>query len=127
MKTPKVIRYREIAFVAYPVTNMARARKFYEGVLGLKPSGPVKRGTPWIEYDIGSGTLAIGCSDQWQPSNDGPCAALEVEDFEAAVAIIRKNKVPVVMGPLDFPSCQMIAVRDPDSNKIALHQRKAAA
>src|SRR6059036_3286592 len=35
-----MIRYREIAFVAYPVTDMARARKFYEGVLGLKPNAP---------------------------------------------------------------------------------------
>ena len=33
-----MIRYKEIAFVAYPVTDVARARKFYEGVLGLKPS-----------------------------------------------------------------------------------------
>lgn len=127
MKTSKVIRYREIAFVAYPVTNMARARKFYEGVLGLKPTGLVKRGAKWVEYEIGSGTLAIGSSDQWLPSNDGPCAALEVEDFEAAVAIIRKNKVSIAMGPLDFPSCQMVAVRDPDSNKITLHRRKSAA
>ena len=27
-----------IAFSCYPVKDMARARKFYEGVLGLKPT-----------------------------------------------------------------------------------------
>ena len=37
-----VIQYREIAFTAYPVTDMTRARQFYEGVLGLKPNAPVK-------------------------------------------------------------------------------------
>ena len=33
-----MIRYKEIAFIAYPVTDIPRARKFYEGVLGLKPN-----------------------------------------------------------------------------------------
>src|SRR5438093_77189 len=75
-----MIRYKEIAFVAYPVTDVARARKFYEDVLGLKPNAPLKSETQqWIEYDIGPGTLGIGCSEQWKPSQDGPSLALEVE------------------------------------------------
>jgi predicted enzyme related to lactoylglutathione lyase len=120
-----MIRYKEIAFVAYPVTDIARARKFYEGVLGLKPNAPVKsEDQQWIEYDIGSGTLGIGCSKQWLPSQDGASAALEVEDFDAAVATLREHNVPMIIGPLDLPSCQMATVRDPDGNKLTLHRRK---
>lgn len=120
-----MIRYKEVAFVAYPVTDVARARKFYEGVLGLKPNAPLKsESQQWIEYDIGSGTLGIGCSDQWKPSPDGASAALEVEDFDAAVAILREHKVPILIGPLDLPGCQMATVRDPDGNKLTLHRRK---
>jgi extradiol dioxygenase family protein len=64
-----MIRYKDIAFVAYPVTDIARARQFYEGVLNLKPTAPVKsENTHWIDYDIGSGTLGIGSSPQWLPS-----------------------------------------------------------
>lgn len=33
-----MINIIEIVFPCYPVTDMARARKFYEGVLGLKPT-----------------------------------------------------------------------------------------
>ena len=33
-----MLKVTEIAFSCYPVTDMARARKFYEGVLGLKPT-----------------------------------------------------------------------------------------
>jgi catechol 2,3-dioxygenase-like lactoylglutathione lyase family enzyme len=33
-----MLKVSEIAFSCYPVTNMARARKFYEDVLGLKPT-----------------------------------------------------------------------------------------
>ena len=121
-----MIRYKEIAFFAYPVTDVARARKFYEGVLNLKPNAPLKSENPqWIEYDIGPGTLGIGCSPQWLPSQDGPSLALEVEDFDAAVATLRKHNVPIIIGPMEMPSCQMATVRDPDGNKLTIHRRKA--
>ena len=121
-----MIRYKEIAFVAYPVTDVARARKFYEGVLGLVPNEPVESEDPhWIEYDIGPGTLGIGCSPNWLPSPDGPSVALEVEDFEAAVEVLRANNVALIIGPLETPACHMVAVRDPDGNKLTLHKRKS--
>ena len=121
-----MIRYKEIAFAAYPVTDIARARRFYEGVLGLKPNAPLKDETqPWIEYDLGPGTLAIGCSDQWKPSQDGPSVALEVEDFDDAVEALRAHDVPFIIGPLDLPSCKMVTMRDPDGNKLTIHQRKS--
>jgi predicted enzyme related to lactoylglutathione lyase len=123
-----MIRYKEIAFAAYPVTDMARARQFYEGVLGLKPNAPVKSETPkWIEYDIGPGTLGIGSSPNWPPSKDGPSIALEVEDFEEAIATLREHKIEMIVGPMETPVCHMATVRDPDGNKITIHKRKERA
>jgi predicted enzyme related to lactoylglutathione lyase len=120
-----MIQYEEIAFIAYPVTDMARARGFYEGVLGLKPNAAPKSDPPrWIEYDIGPGTLGIGTSPNWLPSPNGASAALEVMDFETAVATLSEQKVPFVIGPLDLPTCQMVTIQDPDGNKITLHRRK---
>ena len=120
-----MIKYKEIAFTAYAVTDLARSRTFYEGVLGLTPNAPPKPGLPWLEYDIGPGTLAIGCSPQWPPSRDGASAALEVEDFDAAVAILREKKAEIFVGPLETPVCHMVGIRDPDGNRIVLHRRKA--
>jgi len=120
-----MIRYKEIAFAAYPVTDMARARKFYEEVLGLTPNAPVKSDKPqWIEYDIGPGTLGVGSSPRWLPSQDGPSIALEVEDFEAAVATLREHSIAIIIGPMETPVCHMATVRDPDGNKLTLHKRK---
>jgi predicted enzyme related to lactoylglutathione lyase len=120
-----MIQYKAIGFVAYPVTRMARARKFYEDVLGLKSNGFASGKNPkWIEYDIGTGTLGIGSSETWKPSKDGVSAALEVEDFEGVVAYLKKRKIKFVLGPMDFPSCRSVAIRDPDGNKLSLHQRK---
>jgi predicted enzyme related to lactoylglutathione lyase len=127
MEEAAMIRYKDIAFVAYPVIDIARARSFYEDVLGLKPNAPLKSETPpWIEYDIGSGTLGIGCSPQWLPSQDGASVALEVEDFDAAVATLRQHQVPIIIGPMEMPGCHMATVRDPDGNKLTLHRRKNA-
>lgn len=121
-----MIRYKEISFVAYPVTRMARSRKFYEKVLGLKPNSfsSGQRKLMWMEYDIGPGTLAIGVSDEFKPSKQGASAALEVVDFDAAIAHLKKHRVKFVIGPKEFPSCRMVMFRDPDGNQVSLHQRK---
>ncbi len=123
-----MITYKELGFVAYPVTRMAAARKFYEKVLGLKPTFLTADKNPkWVEYNIGPGTLAIGSSAQWKPSKHGPSAALEVTDFAAAVAHLKEHRVKFIIGPLDMPSCRMATFRDPDGNKLSLHQRKQPA
>ena len=120
-----MIRYKDISFVAYPVTRMARARKFYEKVLGLKSNGFATGKNPlFVEYSVGLGTLAIGSSPLWKPSKHGPTAALEVVGFDAALAHLKKHRVKFVFAPVDCASCRMVAFRDPDGNKITLHQRK---
>jgi predicted enzyme related to lactoylglutathione lyase len=120
-----MIRYTEIAFTAYPVTNMPRARKFYEDVLCLKPTREFSEN--FIEYDIGPGTLVVACSPElWKPSEEGTAVALEVDDFPAAVEHVKRNNVPFAIGPMDFPTCNMFGVRDPDGNMVTLHKRKSS-
>lgn len=48
------IQIKEVAFVFHPVTDIARARKFYQDLLGLKMLVQVEfaPGQWWIEYDI---------------------------------------------------------------------------
>ncbi|HYR57623.1 MAG TPA: VOC family protein, partial [Chthoniobacteraceae bacterium] len=61
----------EIAFTGTPVTDIKRARAFYEDVLGLKPTME-SAGGMWVEYDIGAATFGIGCyGEAWQPSPQG--------------------------------------------------------
>lgn len=118
-----MIKYQRVAFTAYAVNNMPKARKFYEGILGLKPSRMFNPN--FIEYDIGSGTLVVACAPkQWKPSRHGTSVALEVKNFDAAVARLRKHKVKFHVGPMDFPTCRMVAFRDPDGNVVTFHHRK---
>ena len=121
------MKINEIAFFAYAVSNMKKARAFYEGVLGLKPNSEYDgSGNPnWVEYGIGAATLGIGCAPgMWEPSPKGASAALEVENFEEAMAMVKARNIPIVMGPHDFPSCRMVVIADPDGNRLTLHKRK---
>src|SRR6202012_4688160 len=53
-----MLQITELAFTCSPVIDMARARKFYENPLGLKPTMFFGEpgGMQWTEYDIASGT-----------------------------------------------------------------------
>jgi extradiol dioxygenase family protein len=46
-----------IAFTMYPVTDLGRARRFYEQDLGLRVARVFQ--DAWVEYDVGDGTFAI--------------------------------------------------------------------
>ncbi len=118
----------EIAFSCYPVTNMARARKFYEGVLGLKPTMAFGEpgGMQWTEYDIASGTLALGCgAPDWTPRPDGCSVGLEVENFDKAIAHLRANGVKFQVEPMATPVCRMAFIFDTEGNLICIHKRNA--
>ena len=118
----------EVAFTGYPVTDIARAREFYEGVLKLEPTQTSE--TPmgfWIEYDLGPSTFAISniSKEDWKPSSDGPAIAFEVDDFETAVETLRAKSVKFVHEPFDSPVCRMTIISDPDGNTIVIHKRHA--
>jgi predicted enzyme related to lactoylglutathione lyase len=90
------MKVKEIGFVAIPVTDIKRARAFYEGLLGLQKSGEFMNGL-WIEYGVGKDTLAIA----------------DVGETFAAEAF-------------ETPVCHMAVIQDPDGNKLMIHKLKAS-
>jgi catechol 2,3-dioxygenase-like lactoylglutathione lyase family enzyme len=120
------VQIAEIAFVGYPVTDVERARGFYEGVLGLSPSRTFGSDDRlWIEYDLGPTTFAISnmATDTWKPSPDGPNVAFEVVDFDAAMAELKAKQIPFDLEPMETPVCWMAVIADPDGNKLTVHKR----
>ena len=122
-----MINVTAIAFTGYPVTDLPRARAFYENLLGLKPATTFGEGAQqWIEYDVGAGTLAISnmAAEMWKPSADGPSIALEVEDFDAAMTALKAGGARFVLEPYQSPVCNMAIISDPDGNSLIIHRRK---
>ena len=118
------IQVKELAFVFYPVTDVARARKFYEGLLGLKTGMQVEFGPGqwWIEYDIAGQALAITNAMPGKPQSS---LALEIIDLDGALKIAKSGGIELIGDVMEFPPCRMFQVKDPDGNEITLHQRKA--
>jgi predicted enzyme related to lactoylglutathione lyase len=120
-------RVNEIAFIANPVADKQRARDFYEGIFHLKPT--LNSDFPegfWVEYELGANTLAL--SNFWKPSGQpgqtGPSVALEVEDYDQAIAALKEKGVSFLMETMETPVCHMAVVSDPDGNSIFIHKRK---
>ena len=118
------IQVKEIAFVFHLVTDIPRARKFYEGLLGLKTGVQVEfaPGQWWIEYDIAGQALAVSNAMPGKPASS---LALEVADLDAAHRAVLAAGVTVTTEPVEFPPCRMFQIKDDDGNVITLHQRKA--
>jgi len=118
------VKVTGISFVGVPVTNIERARQFYEGVLGLTRSEEMGGGQ-WIEYTVGNGIVAIGnVGDQWKPSEQGTCVAFELDHFDDAIAELRSRNVVFDAEPFETPCCHMAVVQDPDGNKVIIHKLK---
>jgi predicted enzyme related to lactoylglutathione lyase len=118
-----MLKIIEVAFSCYAVTDMARARNFYEGVLGLKPTTVLEG--QWVEYEFGPHALAIGCAPgMFTPNPDGCMVALEVENFDEAIAHLKQHDVKFRMEPMECPPCNMAMIHDPDGNTICIHKRK---
>jgi predicted enzyme related to lactoylglutathione lyase len=124
-----MIRITEVAFVAYPISDIPRARNFYENVLGLAPGGINEEiegmpGKQWIEYELGNMTLAI--SNAWEPSGaSGPSVAFEVADLDEAVSQLKQAGVTFIADHIESPICDFALVTDPDGNAITIHKRKS--
>lgn len=125
-----MIKVTAFAYTAYPVTDIARARAFYETLLGLKPATVWdENGKGWIEYELGESCLAIanGFGDDWKPAPEGGAMVLEIADLHSAVAEMKAAGVKFKFEPMEFPPCHLAIAFDPDGNQVGLHQKKATA
>jgi len=111
-----------IAFTMYPVTDIARARRFYEQDLGLTVSRVFQ--DAWIEYDLAGGTFAITTlAEGVSPSADaGGGIGFEVDNVDAMVTTLRAKGTTVKLEPFSTPVCRMAVILDLEGNALTLHQ-----
>lgn len=111
-----------IAFTMYPVTDIARARRFYEQDLGLIVSRVFQ--DAWIEYDLADGTFAITTlAEGVSPSADaGGGIGFEVDNVDAMVTTLRAKGTTVKLEPFSTSVCRMAVILDPEGNALTLHQ-----
>ncbi len=115
---------KHIAFTMYPVTDMTRARRFYEETLGLQLARREAHEFEWVEYDLDGGTFALSnVKEGGVPSADaGGSIAFEVQSVDEMVERLRAKGVRVKLEPLSTPVCRLAVILDSEGNAITLHQ-----
>ena len=113
---------KEIAFFAYSVRDVPKARAFYRDVLGLKEGELVS--DHWVEFDVGNTTFGIGNGERlgFVPGKSTG-AVFEVDDMEKARERLRAAGVDP--GEVhESPVCFSSFCSDPEGNRFAIHTRK---
>ena len=77
-----------IAYV--PVSDLARAREFYEGKLGFRPIGTNDAG---VMYESGKGSRFFAYTSGGAGTNKASTAFWDVSDLDAEMADLRKHGV----------------------------------
>ena len=114
----------KIEFTGTPVTEIKRARAFYEGVLGLKPMNE-QLGGQLVEYRVGDGIFTVAClGTNFKPSSDGTFIAFEVTDLDEEIIRLKAEGVKFATEAIDLPTSRFAMIFDPDGNKIMIHKAK---
>lgn len=105
------------------VSDMGRARRFYEDKLGLTVEVEAEE---TVRYKCGGGT-GLALYERPMGAMDRTVAAFEVEDIEAEVDELRGRGVEVE-GVITLASgLKRAYFKDPDGNAIGMRQLPAAA
>ena len=101
------------------VSDLSRARSFYERLIGLETIERPELGVPGAWYGIGAGQLhLIACAPMGAAIDpSGPHFALEVDDLDR----VRSELTAAGVETLD-PGGDQLWVRDPDGNVVELTQ-----
>lgn len=106
------------------VTDLERARRFYEEVMGLTPLPRPDFDFTGKWYDLGNGQqLHLLCVDRMpghhEPARNDRHLALDVEDIDATEQNLRKLGIEIGYGSGRAGRPQLF-IRDPDGNSIEL-------
>jgi lactoylglutathione lyase len=121
----------KVTHVAYHVADIDRALAFYCGVLGMKETMRIPLGQGLHEVILGfPDSRAAGVILMWHVEKkdarklgDGYSRiVLNVNDVDAATALLAKHGAPVVTQPTRYGSMKFSMVKDPDGYVIELLQ-----
>ena len=127
--------FKRIDHIELLTAQPERAVKFYTEVLGFKVRasdrvGPTPRGPLDLVYlDLGGTTVELMSYPEAKPAPASAelrfgyqMMALEVEDMDRALALLKTKGVEPSWGPVKRPSYARAEIRDPDGNGIELRQ-----
>ena len=114
---------------AVPVSDIARAKEFYEETLGLEPD---EQGDDMASYQCGGGTGLFVYVSEHAGTNKATLAGFEVSDFDAVHTQLKQRGVTFEQydegdvktneeGILDSGDFKVAFFKDPDGNIFSIN------
>jgi uncharacterized protein len=109
-----------------PVTDITRAKRFYEDVFGLQISlnkmGPLEMGWFPMENNVYGSTGSLVKAEGYVPSHNGILVYFGVPDIETVLERIKHNGGKVLLPKTSIGEYGFIAhFEDSEGNRVALH------
>jgi len=115
---------KEIAFTAYPASDVAALARFYGECLGITFDEPYcENGVAlYCEARVGNGYFSL-MTATWMGVAPGSCAsiAFEVADIDSAFANLREMGISTEEIHRT-PVCKLGSFTDPEGNRVTLHE-----
>jgi predicted enzyme related to lactoylglutathione lyase len=117
---------KDIAFTAYPANDVKALRDFYATTLGLNFTGAFEQdgALKYDEAQVGNSWFAVMTTD-WAEITPGGGLAFEVDDIEKTAEALKARDI-AIENIYDTPVCRLTSFRDPEGNKVTLHQTTVA-
>jgi glyoxylase I family protein len=129
------VTFKRIDHIELLTAAPERSIAFYTGVLGFRerermripgtPSGPLDL----VYLELGGTTLEVMSYPEAaiparaaEPRLGWQCLALEVEDMDRALEMLKAKGIEPAWGPVKRPDYARAEIRDPDANPIELRQ-----
>lgn len=122
------IPIRSLDYTVIFARNMQAMREFYGKILGF--SLHKQLGEKWIEYRVGSNTLALTERGVVFDDPPTPSGALSLQlafrvapsEVAACASTLRERNVKIISGPTDQPwGHRTLFFRDPDGNVLEIY------
>ncbi|MBT3184794.1 MAG: hypothetical protein HOI59_02305 [Nitrospina sp.] len=108
----------KIAFISYPVTNLDRAVKFYQKVLGKEP---LFHREDWAEFEMGGQRLALQKTSS-SHAGAGAIVYFLAQPIEGFVFRLKELDT-ALLGNIEIHSYGKLArFQDPDGNILGLYE-----
>lgn len=113
-----------------PVTNLSRAKKFYEAILAIEipetEMGPNKMGWFPMEKNASGSTGTLIQGEAYKPSQDGTLVYINVDAIDPTLESINANGGKTLVPRMSIGEHGFIAhFTDTEGNRVALHEAPA--
>ena len=118
--TDDAIRFKAVNHITYNVTDLDRALRFWEDVLGVKQIPKMVDSDRLLWLQVPSGTMIHIILNDEAPSRPSHHSAFEVDDIEAAERAMKAQGLETTPISTRNDGQRSFNINDPDGNRIEI-------